>query len=42
MEGFRKKIPPDTRKLFAGTGMSVKGLEPYAMPHLEQVAEGLG
>ena len=41
MEGFRKEIPPDNRKLFAGTGMSVKGLEPYTMPHLVQVAEGL-
>ena len=42
MEGFRKEIPPDTRKVFAGTGMSVKGLEPYTMPHLDQVADGLG
>jgi hypothetical protein len=42
MEGFRKKIPDDTRELFAGTGMSVEGMEPYTMPHLDQVAEGLG
>ena len=42
MEGFRKKIPADTRGLFAGTGMVYKGLEPYTMPHLLQVAEGLG
>lgn len=42
MEGFRKEIPPDTRGLLAGTGLSVKGLEPYTLPHLEQVAEGLG
>ena len=42
MEGFRKKIPPDTRGLFAGTGESVKDLEPYTMPHLGQVAVGLG
>ena len=42
MEGFRKKIPADTRGLFAGTGMVYKGLEPYTMPHLLQVAAGLG
>ena len=42
MEGFRKEFPADTRGLLAGNGMSVKGLEPYTMPHLDQVAEGLG
>lgn len=42
MEGFRKAMPPDNRGLFAGTGMSVAGMEPYTMPHLDQVAKGLG
>ena len=42
MEGFRQKIPADVRGLFAGTGRSYKGLEPYTMPHLVQVAGGLG
>ena len=42
MEGFRKKIPDDTRGLFTRTEMAYKGLEPYTMPHLRQVAEGLG
>ncbi|MDX1996654.1 MAG: hypothetical protein SF066_02960, partial [Thermoanaerobaculia bacterium] len=42
MEGFRKEIPKDTRTTFKGTGMSVKEMEPYTLPHLEQVAGGLG
>jgi hypothetical protein len=42
MEGFRKTIPPDKRAFDAGTGMTVKGMEPYTLPHLVQVAHGLG
>jgi hypothetical protein len=41
MEGFRKEIPPP-QGLAEQNGMSVKGLEPYTMPHLGGVAARLG
>ena len=42
MEGFRKKIPPDTRPELPDTGMTAEGMEPYTLYHLAWVAEGLG
>jgi hypothetical protein len=41
MEGFRKEIPP-AQGLGEQNGRSVKGLEPYTMPHLSGVAGRLG
>src|SRR5262245_25899845 len=37
MEGFRMEIPPP-QGLGEQNGLSVKGLEPYTMPHLSGVA----
>lgn len=42
MEGFRKKIPVDTRPEQPDTGLTVKSLEPFTLYHLAWVAEGLG
>jgi hypothetical protein len=41
MEGFRKEIPPAQGR-GEQNGTSVKGLEPYTMPHLSGVAARLG
>jgi hypothetical protein len=41
MEGFRKEVPPPQGR-GEQNGLSVKGLEPYTMPHLSGVAERLG
>src|SRR5262245_19183195 len=41
MEGFRKEIPPAQGR-GEQNGTTVKGLEPYTMPHLSGVAGRLG